>query len=154
MPMVAGQGWRRKGYSDSLQKISVALKTCWFIFQPLLFGLIGAAVDVASLERDKVGMVSRHCLIGHYLFWKRDLAGFLLTGLFIALLFSAHVLQLAATYLATFNFGFNWKENLFLAIGFLPKATIQAAIGSTALDIAIKNQMGADLIQLGTDVRR
>ncbi|GAV01898.1 hypothetical protein RvY_12535-1 [Ramazzottius varieornatus] len=126
VPMVAGQGWRRKGCSDSLQEISVSLKTGWFIFQPLLFGLIGAAVDVTSLQRDKV-------------------------GLFMALLFSAHALQLAATYVATCNFGFNCKENLFLAIGFLPKATIQAAIGSTALDIATKNQMGPDLIQLGTD---
>ena len=70
----------------------------------------------------------------------------------MALLFSAHAVQLLASYCATFKFGFNWKENLFLAIGLLPKATIQAAIGSTALDIATRNQMGDEFIQLGTDV--
>ncbi|GAU92661.1 hypothetical protein RvY_04710 [Ramazzottius varieornatus] len=126
VPVVASRGWRHKGYGDSIQKIAAALKSCWYILQPLLFGLIGAAVDIATLKPDKV-------------------------GLFIGLLFAAHAVQLLVTYLATFRFGFTWKENLFLAISFLPKATIQAAIGATALDIATKNRMSYEYIQLGAD---
>ena len=55
VPVVASRGWRQKGYGDSIQKISAALKGCWYIFQPLLFGLLGAAVDIATLKPEKVG---------------------------------------------------------------------------------------------------
>ena len=70
----------------------------------------------------------------------------------IGLIFASHAFVFLSTLLATFKFGFNWKENLFLAISFLPKATIQAAIGSNALDIALKLHMSEDFVQLGRDV--
>nr|XP_014339802.1 PREDICTED: mitochondrial sodium/hydrogen exchanger 9B2-like [Latimeria chalumnae] len=38
-------------------------------------------------------------------------------------------------FLVTFS-GFNFKEKLFIALSWIPKATVQAAIGSVALDTA------------------
>ncbi|OQV26214.1 Mitochondrial sodium/hydrogen exchanger 9B2 [Hypsibius exemplaris] len=126
-PMVAVRGWKRKGYTNSVFQISTALRYCWVICQPLLFGLIGAAVDFSTLRPQRVGLI-------------------------IGLLISAHVFQFFATLAATWGFrAFTWREHLFLAFGFLPKATIQAAIGSNALDIAMKNNLGDDMITLGRD---
>ena len=55
VPMVAAGGWRRQGLTESVENISKSLKCCWIVFQPLLFGLIGAAVDINTLEKDKIG---------------------------------------------------------------------------------------------------
>jgi branched-subunit amino acid ABC-type transport system permease component len=35
--------------------------------------------------------------------------------------------------------GFNFKEKVFISLAWMPKATVQAAIGSTALDMARTN---------------
>lgn len=39
----------------------------------------------------------------------------------------------AGTWLSTLGAGFSWKEKLFVVISYLPKATVQAAIGSAPL---------------------
>ena len=54
-PMVAVRGWKSSGYGHSIAQISTALRYCWVICQPLLFGLIGAAVDFSTLEAKRVG---------------------------------------------------------------------------------------------------
>lgn len=56
-PLIASHGWRKRGYDKSIAALSAALKTVWIIFQPLLFGLIGATVDFKTLIPEKVGMV-------------------------------------------------------------------------------------------------
>ena len=43
-----------------------------------------------------------------------------------------------ATYFASINQGFEQKERLFIAFGWIPKATVQAAIGGIVLDEAVK----------------
>jgi len=53
---------------------------------------------------------------------------------------------------AIVRLGFNWREKLFIMLAWLPKATVQAAIGSQALDTArAKHAPDAD-IELGIQV--
>lgn len=47
------------------------------------------------------------------------------------------IIRWIATYLATLNQGFEKKERLFIAFGWIPKATVQAAIGGIVLDMAV-----------------
>ncbi|KAI5609279.1 sodium/hydrogen exchanger 9B2-like, partial [Silurus asotus] len=47
--------------------------------------------------------------------------------------------------------GFNLKEKIFISLAWLPKATVQAAIGSTALDMA-RSQGDEQLEHYGMDV--
>ena len=88
-----------------------ALNRCYAIFENLMYALIGSDVRIRSLEPD-----------------------ILLYG-FICLLISL-VLRILATWIFTFGIGCTFKERLFIAIAWLPKATVQAAIGSVPLDHA------------------
>ncbi|KAG7256359.1 hypothetical protein CRUP_034790 [Coryphaenoides rupestris] len=98
----------------------------WDVFQPLLFGLIGAEITIAKLSVRTVGL-GLACIV---------------LGL---------ILRLLVTYLLVHWAGFNLREKVFIAVAWLPKATVQAAIGSKALDMA---REGGDeqLIGYGQDV--
>ena len=45
--------------------------------------------------------------------------------------------RLVAAFAITYGVGMNYRERLYVAIAWLPKATVQAAIGAVALDTAI-----------------
>ncbi|RUS84137.1 hypothetical protein EGW08_008111 [Elysia chlorotica] len=98
----------------------------WMIFQPLLFGLIGAEVKINSLSGGTVGLGVAVLAIG--------------------LTFRALV-----SFLAVMRTDLNLRERIFVPIAWLPKATVQAAIGAIALDTAKENG-DSDLIQLGEEV--
>ncbi|KAM6156490.1 LOW QUALITY PROTEIN: sodium/hydrogen exchanger 9B2-like [Erethizon dorsatum] len=102
---LAGLGW-----SDEKGEVGKIIAIAWDIFQPLLFGLIGAEVSVVSLRPDTVGFC-------------------------VATLGTA-VLIILTTFLMVCFAGFNIKEKLFISFAWLPKATVQAAVGSVALDMA------------------
>jgi len=88
------------------------LGTLWVhLAQPLLFGLLGAAVDLSKLTPRVLG-----------------------TGLLV-LCVSCSV-RLGMTALAVSGRGLRKQELLFVAMAWLPKATVQAAIGAVALDYA------------------
>ncbi|XP_066303503.1 sodium/hydrogen exchanger 9B2-like isoform X8 [Branchiostoma lanceolatum] len=57
-------------------------------------------------------------------------------GLGVAAIVIGSLVRMVASGVAVSGAGFTWKERLFVAIAWLPKATVQAAIGSTALDTA------------------
>ncbi|XP_036708876.1 sodium/hydrogen exchanger 9B2 isoform X4 [Balaenoptera musculus] len=59
LAFLAGKGWA-SAKADVEKVIAVA----WFIFQPLLFGLIGAEVSITSLRPETVGC-NRICGFGH-----------------------------------------------------------------------------------------
>ncbi|XP_014835362.1 PREDICTED: mitochondrial sodium/hydrogen exchanger 9B2-like [Poecilia mexicana] len=73
---------------------------CWDVFQPLLFGLIGAEITVTSLNPDTVGLGVACILIGL-------------------------LVRLLVTFLLVHLGGFTLKEKLFIAVAWLPKATVQ-----------------------------
>ncbi|CAL4132435.1 unnamed protein product [Meganyctiphanes norvegica] len=112
MAFVAGCGWRAQGLSDAQNPVKGYFGTMWIFFQTLLFGLMGAQIDVSSLDRDT-----------------------LLWGLICILI--ATTIRFVAAFYSSLGGGLNLKERIFVSIGRFPKATIQAAMGSVALDYAL-----------------
>ncbi|XP_022110706.1 sodium/hydrogen exchanger 9B2-like [Acanthaster planci] len=122
MAFVAGYGWRK-----SKEPVVKNIDFLWVIFEPLLFGLIGAEVAVETVQPATI-------------------------GLGLATLFIGLVARLVASFLAVFRAKMNLKEKIFIALAWLPKATVQAAIGPVALDTAIKQGAGKEYEELGTQL--
>ena len=80
------------------------------VAQPLLFGVIGAAIDFDTLNASTLPRAVGIVLIG-------------LCG------------RLPAAYAAVGRAGLNHIERLYIALSWVPKATVQAALGSVPLDI-------------------
>ncbi|XP_006872774.1 PREDICTED: mitochondrial sodium/hydrogen exchanger 9B2 isoform X2 [Chrysochloris asiatica] len=121
MAFLAGIGWTNK--KAEVEKI---IAVAWNIFQPLLFGLIGAEVSIASLRPETVGLC-------------------------VAILGIAVLIRILTTFLMVCFAGFNIKEKFFISFAWLPKATVQAAIGSVALDTA-RSHGEKQLEEYGMDV--
>ncbi|KAG0427321.1 hypothetical protein HPB47_025626 [Ixodes persulcatus] len=97
-----------------------ASKTCallWEVFQPILFGLIGSEVQIKDVASDAA-------LLG------------------LGVLGISLTLRMTTSFLVVYGASLSLKERLFVAIAWLPKATVQAAIGPVALDYA--RNLGAD----------
>lgn len=89
------------------QRLSAKFGKLWIAAEVILFVLVGAAVDIRyTLE-----------------------AG----GTAVLMIFAALIFRAAGVMLCTVKTGFTWKERLFCVIAYLPKATVQAAIGSIPL---------------------
>uniref|UniRef100_A0A8C5D3I8 Cation/H+ exchanger transmembrane domain-containing protein n=1 Tax=Gouania willdenowi TaxID=441366 RepID=A0A8C5D3I8_GOUWI len=121
LAFLAGLGWG----ADKV-RVEEVVGWAWDIFQPLLFGLIGAEIRVCELEGHTVGLGIASVLI----------------ALLIRVLF---------TFVCVLCAGFNIKEKIFIALAWMPKATVQAAIGSTALDMA-RTKDDKQLQKYGMDV--
>ncbi|KAI8521382.1 Sodium/hydrogen exchanger 9B2 [Branchiostoma belcheri] len=106
MAFVAGFKWK-----IDKEPVESMMSDLWRVAQPFLFGLIGAEVDVLKIQPQTIGLGVAAIVIGS-------------------------LVRMVASGVAVSWAGFMWKERLFVAIAWLPKATVQAAIGSTALDTA------------------
>jgi len=87
--------------------ISLRLKKVWVFAELLLFILVGAQVNI-------------------HVAWKAGLAGILV--IIIGLFFRS-----AGTYISLLGTPLNWREILFCVVAYIPKATVQAAIGAAPL---------------------
>lgn len=87
--------------------ISQKLKKLWLFAELLLFVLVGAQVNI-------------------HVAWEAGLAGALV--IFIGLIFRS-----VGTYVSLIGTPFDWKEKLFCVVAYIPKATVQAAIGAVPL---------------------
>ncbi len=87
--------------------ISQKLKKLWVFAELLLFVLVGAQVNI-------------------HVAWKAGLAGSLV--ILVGLLFRS-----VGTYVSLMGTSFDWKEKLFCVVAYIPKATVQAAIGAVPL---------------------
>ncbi|XP_045612006.1 sodium/hydrogen exchanger 9B2 [Procambarus clarkii] len=125
LAFVAGMGWRRPGCEDP--EVSVYYRMVWNVFEPMLYALIGAEIDVASIDTGTVG-------------W----------GLLTLLL--GLTLRVTTSFLVVMGASFTIWERLFIAIAWLPKATVQAAIGSQALDYVREHQGDAVDVTRGQQV--
>jgi len=74
----------------------------WTVFQPLLFGLIGAEVSLSLIQLATV-------------------------GLGLAVLGIGLVLRLITSFFIVMGLGLSLRERLFVAIAWLPKATVQVS---------------------------
>ncbi|XP_051559019.1 sodium/hydrogen exchanger 9B2 [Myxocyprinus asiaticus] len=121
LAFVAGIGWGK-----AKAPVVEIVERFWYVFQPLLFGLIGAEIVISALEITTV-------------------------SLGIAALFMALTVRLLITFAVVMRAGFSLKEKVFIALAWIPKATVQAAIGSTALDMA-RSKNDLELQKYGMDV--
>ncbi|XP_071760402.1 sodium/hydrogen exchanger 9B2 isoform X2 [Centroberyx gerrardi] len=121
LAFLAGLGW-----GTDKERVEEVVGIAWDVFQPLLFGLIGAEIRISQLEG-------------------------LTVGLGIASLLIALLVRVLFTFVCVLCAGFNLKEKIFIALAWMPKATVQAAIGSTALDMA-RTKEDKDLEKYGMDV--
>jgi len=119
--------WRSKGVLSDNCNLTKSFEILWYIFQPLLFGLIGCEINFSQLE-PTVAALGVLCLG---------------IGLFV---------RLIVTYLVVANANLTTKERLFISIAWVPKATVQAAIGSIALDTARSLNAGKEAEELGLQV--
>jgi len=87
--------------------ISQKLKKLWIFAELLLFVLVGAQVNI-------------------HVAWKAGLAGAIV--IFVGLVFRS-----VGTYVSLFGTPYDWKEKLFCVVAYIPKATVQAAIGAIPL---------------------
>lgn len=94
-----------------MEKPDAELATFWIICQPFLFSSVGASIIVKSINADVLGKAVLILIVG--------------------VLF-----RLVGTFLVTANQGFTTKERGFFAFSWIPKATVQAAIGGIVLDNA------------------
>ncbi|XP_051271813.1 sodium/hydrogen exchanger 9B2 isoform X2 [Dicentrarchus labrax] len=114
------------GWKTDKAPVAAMVGQSWDVFQPLLFGLIGAEITIATLSPSTVGLGLACISIGL-------------------------VIRLLVTFLLVHFGGFNLKEKIFISVAWLPKATVQAAIGSKALDMA-REEGDETLIKFGLDV--
>uniref|UniRef100_A0A668AB63 Cation/H+ exchanger transmembrane domain-containing protein n=1 Tax=Myripristis murdjan TaxID=586833 RepID=A0A668AB63_9TELE len=114
------------GWKADKAPVAAMVGRSWDVFQPLLFGLIGSEITIATLSPSTVGLGLACISIGL-------------------------VIRLLVTFLLVHFGGFNLKEKLFISVAWLPKATVQAAIGSKALDMA-REEGDEQLIKFGLDV--
>jgi NhaP-type Na+/H+ or K+/H+ antiporter len=91
--------------------ISQKLKKLWVFAELLLFVLVAAQVNI-------------------HVVWQAGLAGAIV-------IISGLVFRSVGTYLSLFGAGLNWKEKLFCVVSYLPKATVQAAIGAVPLSAGV-----------------
>ncbi|MFQ5714895.1 MAG: cation:proton antiporter [Candidatus Scalinduaceae bacterium] len=94
-------------------KISQKLSKVWIFAEILLFVLVGAQVNINVA-------------------WDAGLIGAVI--IFIALMGRS-----IGTYLCIIGTNLNFKERLFCIISYIPKATVQAAIGAVPLEAGVKS---------------
>lgn len=92
-------------------KISEKLGKVWIFAEILLFVLVGAQVNVhVALDAGAAG---------------------------VALIFTGLAARSIGTYLSVLGAGFSLREKLFCVIAYIPKATVQAAIGAVPLEAGV-----------------
>ena len=128
MAFAAAFGWKRlsKG-TDEEKDVPKFLSGLWLIFQPILFGLIGTEIRIDQLEGSTI-------------------------GLGLAVLAIGLTFRIAASFLSVSGGDLTLKERVFVALAWLPKATVQAAIGPVAYDTALRQNAGAEVVSLGEKV--
>ncbi|CAH1794646.1 unnamed protein product [Owenia fusiformis] len=124
---VAALRWRSEGWTDEESPMNSIMDKLWLLFQPLLFGLIGAEIDVSTIQGSSLGLA-------------------------IAVMSIGLAIRMVVSFLAVFGVGLSLKEKFFIPFAWLPKATVQAAIGSVALDTARDLDPTPEKLHLGQQV--
>lgn len=94
-------------------KISRKLGKIWVFAEILLFVLVGAQVNI-------------------HVAWNAGLAG-------LVIIFIGLIARSTGTYISLIKTGLNIREKLFCMASYIPKATVQAAIGAVPLSLGIKS---------------
>lgn len=109
-----------RAWGEALRKpVQADVNLLWLHAQPALFGLLGAAVDVKAIEPSELG------------------AG-------IGVLLCALLCRIVVTRAAVSGAGLTWREAGLVCVAWLPKATVQAAVGGAALDLVRERNLGRE----------
>ncbi|XP_046865122.1 sodium/hydrogen exchanger 9B1 isoform X2 [Drosophila willistoni] len=116
---IARIGWKREESKLSPQQLQAhqissvpkRLDLMWKFLKPVSFALIGKEINFAVLEGHVIGFGALLVLLGS-------------------------LLRLAFAYLSTYGGNLSRKERAYITISGFPKATVQAALGPVALDLA------------------
>ena len=96
----------------------------WMFCQPFLFGTVGAAVMFSKIEVSQIGLGFAVILIGVTARW-------------------------LGTFFAAFEKKYTIKERAFMAFAWIPKATVQAALGGLALMKSKEKGLGPEYLEWG-----
>lgn len=100
-----------KTYPTLSERLTQKFSKIWVFSEMLLFVLIGALVNITIIK--EVGLN------------------------FIILILIAMIIRLLSVFVSTTGLNLNYKERLFVYFAYLPKATVQAAIGAIPLTLGI-----------------
>lgn len=100
--------WCKQGWTVDENPVSTAFEIFWMIFEPILFGVTGATIKIRELDPDIV-------TVG---------IGCLAAGVIVRIFCTAGI---------AFGDKLNLKEKFFVAISWMSKATVQAALGPVAM---------------------
>ena len=112
LAFVAGMQWRKEGWGDH-NPVTKTFKRMWIILEPVIFALIGTEIQVDKINFETLGYS-------------------------IIVLLGALIIRMIGTYFAVTCGQLNTKEKIFMAFAWLPKATVQAALGPIFLDNVLK----------------
>ncbi|MDF2594953.1 MAG: cdu [Clostridia bacterium] len=112
LAVMALGGTLLKGYEVLAKRLSGKFSKIWVGAEMLLFVLVGAAVDISYVG--SVGLAA------------------------VLLIVCALIFRIAGVFLCLLKTKLSVKERLFCAIAYLPKATVQAAIGAIPLASGVK----------------
>ncbi|KAF5304586.1 hypothetical protein FQA39_LY09637 [Lamprigera yunnana] len=107
---VACLGWRKMGWTNN-NPVRENFVLLWKFFEPISFALIGVEVNFSLLDVNIV-----------------------LWGLLVLLV--PLLLRCLTSFASTQFSNLNLKENIFVALSWIPKATVQATLGPSALILA------------------
>ena len=130
MAVVAAQNWLKGtpncfGLTTGVQErfahqVEVDLARVWVLLaQPLLFGVIGAALDFRKLPPSTIPKA-------------------------ILVTFMGVCIRTIVAFFSTLGIGLSVKERLFIALAWIPKATVQAALAAVPLDMVLSSMTAAD----------
>ncbi|KNC53383.1 uncharacterized protein AMSG_08888 [Thecamonas trahens ATCC 50062] len=121
--MVFGFVVRQAWGAEATAPVANIFRLAWtFAAEIVLFSLIGAAVELDAVKGEVVGK------------------GLIMICISIVIRFAITVSCVLGTTLS-------WRERIFVAFAWLPKATVQAALGSIALDTARSRNESQDIIE-------
>lgn len=100
-----------KRYPVLAERLTIRFSKIWVVSEMILFVLIGALVNILIISEVGVN--------------------------FILLLLLAMIVRFAAVLISTGGISLNFKERLFVFFAYLPKATVQAAIGAIPLSLGL-----------------
>jgi NhaP-type Na+/H+ or K+/H+ antiporter len=100
-----------KTYPILASRLTIKFSKIWVAAEIMLFVLVGAAVDITIFKQ--VGLLG------------------------IALIILGILIRMVAVFLSVTNTKLNLKEKIFTCISYIPKATVQAAIGGIPLALGV-----------------
>lgn len=111
--------WCGDGWDLEDNPVSTAFEIFWMIFEPILFGITGASIKIRELDPHIVS-------IG------------------VGCIYVCIIVRIAVTVAIAFGDKLNVKEKIFVAISWMSKATVQAALGPVALKAVTSQQRSAE----------